>query len=173
MLVFPDSVSNVTSAELFELSDLYILCTKPPATVLFKHNRSTSIEFASLENGVMPIFPLERSITVKQHSVRRKQVPLCPAFCLTDYKVQGSTLTSAVLDLKDDPRFKVQDRHRKYCSMYVQLSRLRSLTGLNLLRSITMIDLQHQPDPQLLSEISCLRDLEKETLHAWENDPTP
>lgn len=27
---------------------------------------------------------------------------MCPAFRLTDYKVQGSTLTSAILDLKDD-----------------------------------------------------------------------
>jgi hypothetical protein len=28
---------------------------------------------------------------------------MCPAFCLTDYKVQGSTLSAAILDLKDDP----------------------------------------------------------------------
>ena len=28
---------------------------------------------------------------------------MCPAFCLTDYKVQGSTLTAAILDLKNDP----------------------------------------------------------------------
>ena len=31
-------------------------------------------------------------------------VPMCPAFNLTDYKVQGSTLTTAVLDLKHDLR---------------------------------------------------------------------
>ena len=56
--------------------------------------------------------------------------------------------------------------------MYVQLSRLRSLIGLNLLRNITMTDLQYQPDPQLLSEMNLLQDLEKETLRAWQYDPT-
>lgn len=34
----------------------------------------------------MLVFPLERSITLKGYSVRRKQVPIYLAFCLTDYK---------------------------------------------------------------------------------------
>jgi hypothetical protein len=72
----------------------------------------------------MTIFPIERSISMKGLSVRRKQIPICPAFCLTDYKVQGSTLSSAILDLKNDPSRRGQDTHRKYCSLYVQLSRL-------------------------------------------------
>jgi hypothetical protein len=56
--------------------------------------------------------------------------------------VQGSTLTDAVIDLKHDPSARGQDAHKKYCSNYVQLSRLRSLEGLHLLQSITMEDLQ-------------------------------
>jgi hypothetical protein len=32
-----------------------------------------------------------------------------PAFCLTDYKVQGSTLAAAILDLKDSPTTRGQD----------------------------------------------------------------
>ena len=32
----------------------------------------------------------------------RRQVPMCPAFSLTDYKVQSQTLTEALLDLRDD-----------------------------------------------------------------------
>lgn len=39
---------------------------------------------------------------------------MCPAFCLADYKVQGSTLKAAVLDLKDDPIRRGQDYYRKY-----------------------------------------------------------
>jgi hypothetical protein len=50
---------------------------------------------------------------------------MCPAFSLTDYKVQGSTLTTAVLDLKDDPTSKGRDHHKKYCSTNVQLLRLQ------------------------------------------------
>ncbi|KAJ6125978.1 hypothetical protein N7471_010471 [Penicillium samsonianum] len=114
----------------------------------------------------MPVFPLERSITLKGYSVRRKQVPMCPAFCLTDYKVQGSTLAAAILDLKDDPTIRGQDRHRKYCSTYLQLSRLRSSKGLHLLQNLDMQDLRFGPDPQLLTEMERLQKLELETIAA-------
>jgi hypothetical protein len=92
---------------------------------------------------------------------------MSPAFSLTDYKIQGSTLTTAVLDLKDDPATKRQDHHKKYCSIYVQLSRLQSLNGLYLLQKIDMDDLQFCPDSRLLSEMKRLRALEQETIAAW------
>ncbi|KAJ5367173.1 hypothetical protein N7541_001114 [Penicillium brevicompactum] len=89
-------------AEFLKLDDLYIFCTKPPVCLLFKPARTQSNLFQSLDSGVLPIFPLEMSITIKGYSVRRKQIPICPAFCLTDYKIQGATLDSVILDLKDD-----------------------------------------------------------------------
>ena len=49
------------------------------------------------------------------------------------YKAQESTLNAAVFDLKDDSTAKGQNEHKKFCSMYVQLSRLQSLDGLHLL----------------------------------------
>lgn len=110
------------------------------------------------------------SITVKGYSVRRKQIPICPAFCLTDYKIQGATLDSVILDLKDDIKNRRQDSHRKYCSTYVQLSRLRSLNGLHLLQSISMSDLEHRPDPQLLEEMRRLQALQQQTLGAWQTN---
>ena len=85
---------------------------------------------------------------------------MCPAFSLTDYKVQGSTVTTGVLDLKHDPTAKGQDHHKKYCSTYVQLSRLRSLNGLYLLQKISMEDLQFRLDNWLLAEIERLHKLE-------------
>jgi hypothetical protein len=106
------------------MDDLYILYTKPPACVLFQRDNLEHSKFKGLDAKIVPVFPLERSITVKGHSVRRTQVPMCPAFSLTDYKVQGSTLTNTVLDLKHDPSARGQDAYKKYCSNYVQLSRL-------------------------------------------------
>jgi hypothetical protein len=155
-------------AEIFQIDDLHIMCTKPPACVLFKPAKAARRDFENLDPSLLPIFPLERSITVKGFSIRRKQVPICPAFCLTDYKVQGSTLTSAILDLKDDPTLRGLDRHRKYCSTYVQLSRLRSSTGLYLLRRLEMEDLQFTPDSQLIFEMRRLQRLEQETIRTWE-----
>ena len=154
-------------AEFFEMDDLYILCTKPPACVLFRRDSSAHTKFEDLDDKIIPVFPLERSITVKGHSVRRRQVPICPAFSLTDYKVQGSTLTTAVLDLKHDPTARGQDSHKKYCSTYVQLSRLQSLDGLHLLQRIDMEDLRLRPDNRLLKEMQRLEALEQETLAAW------
>ena len=115
---------------------MYILCTKPPTCVLFRQENSKHPGFEDLQANDFPVFPIERSITIKKYSVRRTQVPICPAFSLTDYKVQGATLKIAVLDLKGDPSAKGQDSHKKFCSMVVQLSRPQSLAGLYLLQKL-------------------------------------
>jgi hypothetical protein len=154
-------------AEFFKIDDLHILCTKPPACVLFRQDNSKHLAFKDLEAKVVPVFPIERSITVKGYSVRRKQVPMCPAFSLTDYKVQGLTLTTAVLDLKGDPSGKGQNEHKTFCSMYVQLSRLRSLEGLHLLQEIDMKDLRFRPHNGLVAEMERLHKLDEETIAAW------
>jgi hypothetical protein len=69
--------------------------------VLLRQNRSRGARFTSLEDGSMPVFPIERSITIKNYSIRRRQVPMCAAlsFSLTDYKTQGQTFFEALLDL--------------------------------------------------------------------------
>ena len=144
-----------------------ILCTKPPVCVLFRQENSKHPVFDGLEAKVVPVFPIERSIKIKEYSVRRRQVPICPAFSLTDYKVQGSTLTTAVLDLKNDPTARGHDKHKKFCSMYVQLSRLRSLSGLHLLQKIDMNDLEFRPHDDLVAEMGRLHQLEQETLASW------
>jgi len=104
---------------------------------------------------------------VKKFSIRRKQIPMCPAFCLTDYKVQGQTLAAAVLDLKDESTSKGRDKHNKFCSVYVQLSRLRSSKRLNLLRKIEMKDINFRPHNALIAEMERLQKLEQDTIASW------
>ncbi len=110
--------------------------------MLFHQDNSKNSTFEDLEPKVIPIFLLERSISIKGYSIQRKQALIYPVFSLTNYKVQGSTLTTVVLDLKHDPSAKGQDHHKKFCLTYVQLSQLRSLNRLYLLQSITIEDLQ-------------------------------
>jgi hypothetical protein len=55
---------------------------------------------------------------------------MCAAFSLTDYKVQGQPFTEAMLDLKNGTGARGRDSHRKFCTRYVQLSRLTSFAGL-------------------------------------------
>lgn len=107
-------------ADFHELDNLYIFCTKPPAYLLFKPSRSKSrVRFDSLDEDIPPILPFEASITVKSCSVRRKQISIYLAFCLTDCKIQGATLASAILDLKNNSGNRRRDLHRKYYSTYV------------------------------------------------------
>ena len=89
---------------------------------------------------------------------------MCPAFSLTDYKVQGSTLTTAVLDLKNDPTARGHDKHKKFCSMYVQLLQFQSLSGLHILQKIDMNDLTFSLDDYLVAEMKRLNQLEQETI---------
>ena len=146
------------------MDNLYILCTKLPACVLFRQENSNHPAFENLEAKIIPVFPIERSIKIKQYSVRRKQVPICSAFSL---RCKGSTLTTAVLDLKDNSKVRGRDEHKKFCSMYVQLSRLRSLNGLHLLQKIDMNDLRVRPHDDLVAEMERLHKLEQETLASW------
>jgi hypothetical protein len=63
-------LSNPHAAEFHELDDLQILCTKPPACLLFKPNQPKAIQFYSLSWDILPIFPLKTSVTIKGYSVR-------------------------------------------------------------------------------------------------------
>jgi hypothetical protein len=134
---------------------------------LFQPENPKHPAFEGLEAKTIPVFPIERSIKINKYSVRRKQVPMCPAFCLTDYKVQSLTFSKAILDLKDDHTSKGRDKHTKFCSYNVQLSRLRSSDGVYLLREIEMKDLEFRPHDDLVAEMERLRKLEQETLASW------
>jgi hypothetical protein len=128
-------------AEFFALDDIHILCAKPPRCVLFKRVSEHKTSFEHLDEGIIPVFPIERSLTINSYSIRRKQVPMCAAFSLTDYKVQGQAFTKAILDLKNGTGARGWDSHRKFCSRYIQLSRLTSFAGLHLLQKLEMSDL--------------------------------
>ena len=140
------------------------MCTKPPRCVLFRQSRNRGAHFTSLEDDIVPVFPIERSITIKNHSIRRRQVPQCAAFSLTDYKSQAKTFSEALLDLKPKGR----DWHREFCSFYVQTGRLTTSQRLHLLEKLEWTDLEKlKPHPDLLAEMARLQDLQRQTLARW------
>jgi hypothetical protein len=158
---------TVQLATFFDLDNQITLCTKSPACVLFRPNNPKHPTFDDLDATIFPIFPIERSIEVKNLSARRKQVPLCTAFCLTDYKVQGKTLSKAILDIKDDGTSKFQDPHTKYCSRNVQISQTRDSDSFRLLEPIQFKDISTGPHMKLMKETQRLLRLQKNTLAAW------
>ncbi|KFZ23650.1 hypothetical protein V502_01866 [Pseudogymnoascus sp. VKM F-4520 (FW-2644)] len=179
---FRELLSRARAAALTE-DDLSFLNSKIPTslfipglegiTTIVKLNalrHHMSFSFSDLEPAIIPVFPFEKSITLKNYSVRWKQVPMCPAFSLTDYKVQGSTLPAAILDLKNSGTRR-QTNDKNYCSLYVQLSRLQSSAGLYLLQKLDMDDLRFRPDNGLLAEMDRLMALEEQTLSSWAQNP--
>jgi hypothetical protein len=158
---------SLPPADFLEIDATHVMCTKPPACVLFKPDTCRASTFEDLDPAITPIFPFEKSISWKGYSIRRRQAPMCPAFCLTQYKVQGLSLKNAILQLNAEPR---RTEHEKCTSNYVQLGRLETSEGVHLLEKIEMSDLLFKPDPRLLAEMNHIRELERLTLARWCGD---
>src|SRR5436190_23853476 len=128
------------------MDTLYVLCTLPPICILFDQVSTTNVIFPDMGSRAIPIFSLSGSVKIGNMSVTRYQVPVTPAWAITDYKVQGSTYDAVTLDLhRQSMGSKDTSSHKRYCSFYVQLSRVRSLQGLFLLQPVTLKDLGGKP----------------------------
>ncbi|KAH8754806.1 hypothetical protein F5883DRAFT_182771 [Diaporthe sp. PMI_573] len=66
----PSGIVIDPSADFFEIDDLFILCTKPPACVLFRQENPKHLGFEHLQANDFPVFPIERSITIKTYSYK-------------------------------------------------------------------------------------------------------
>jgi hypothetical protein len=166
-LLFNTNCVVVISAEFFTVDEVHVLCTKPPRCIMFRQLKTRKTGFKDLDDDLIPVFPIIRSINVKSCSIRRKQVPMCPAFSLTDYKVQGQTLSNAVLDLKQNSALRGQNSHRRFCSLYVQISRLQSFNGLHILQKIQRSDIECWPHENLRTEMQRLENLQRQTIIDW------
>src|SRR3989440_3374511 len=117
----------------------------------------------------IPVFYLSSPVKIGNMSVTRHQVPVTPAWAITEYKAEGSTYDRVTIDLhwenissKDGPS------HKRYCSSYVQLTRMRSLQGLFLLQPVTLKDLSGKPNKLLLVEDLRIAELAITTNISWE-----
>jgi hypothetical protein len=88
--------------------------------------------------------------------IRRHQVPIAPAFALTEYKVQGSTYRSAATG--EDAS------HPRHCSTYVQLSRLKERRHLWLLEPVKLSDLRNKMHHELVAEDHRMQELAAATM---------
>jgi hypothetical protein len=97
---------------------------------------------------------------------RRHQVPVTLGFAMTDYKCQGSTFTSLIVDLKF-PAQRGLSGHKKWTSINVQLGRLKSLSGVWLRETITLADITASPHKDLGIELLRLENIEQDTMRSW------
>lgn len=117
-----------------------------------------------LEQGVVPIFPSLISVkhTVQAQgllakSFQRRQIPITPAYSYTDYKSQGRTLNRAIVDLTS----------ARGQGVYVMLSRVKTLSGLLILRWFPASKIHQRMSGELREEIERLETLDEATTHLF------
>ncbi len=125
--------------------------------------------FPTLPPNVYPVFPDRSTLKLPQGDISRLQLPITLGFALTEYKVQGATFDSVVVDLKRQSKGVIAT-HKRFCSTYIQLSRLRSFAGLGLLQPIDITDIDNQPHPRLHDEDLRLDIVSRSTSDAWEKE---
>ena len=147
----------------------------PPKCLLIKVANHKFTPIGNLPPGYMPLFPTSFAIEVpvpeplasligKDIRMRRRQVPCCAAFAITDYKSQGRTFSNIILDLESpNPKGGVRGGHHTYTAVYVALSRCRSRSGLSFLHAFPYATFFAKPDPGLGQEERRLQALEIQT----------
>lgn len=89
-------------------------------------------------------------VSGKKKSISRRQIPIVPAFAMTDYKAQGRTLEKVIIDL---------DSCGSLQSAYVMVSRAKSLEGLLILRAFPMSKIRGRLNQDLRIETRRLEKL--------------
>ena len=170
-LLLRSHTNNSYLAKFYPIDRSHILCTLPPKCILFQQQDSTTNAiFPDMGSTAVPIFCSSGSVKIGNISVTRHQVPMTPAWAVTDYKVQGGTYDAITLDLhRQNVNSKDGSSHKRYCSVYVQLTRVRSLQDLSLLQRVTLADLNAKPDKLLVLEDQRLGELAKSTEIKWDH----
>lgn len=92
----------------------------------------------------------------------RMQVPCSPAFSVTIHKSQGKTYNRAVIDIAKPMSPPYGSAHDNYALLYVALSRVRTMSSLEILTTFDRSVLHYRPDQRLVDELERLRILEAE-----------
>lgn len=127
----------------------------------------------NVDNDVVPIFPVQYTFkwTRKQGTetrkpdivkVTRSQVPLLPAYSYTDYKSQGRSLDTAIVDPATAQTLQ---------GLYVMLSRVRNISGLGILRPFRPNKVYQRLSQELREELTRLETLDLDTASRYRMDP--
>lgn len=126
--------------------------TRPPICVLVRLDRTKAKALPGLEEGVIPIAPIRSRFQVElpnsqKLTLWREQLPLTPAYSFTDYRSQGQTIPSVIIDLATPPSGGLTP-----FNAYVALSRSRTTQQARLLRGFDPKLFTTPPDEHLMEE---------------------
>ncbi|CAF2089237.1 unnamed protein product, partial [Rotaria magnacalcarata] len=98
-----------------------------------------------------------KSIRKPLLSIKRRALPIVPAYCITTHKSQGQTLNKVVIDLK------LPSETDDIAAVYVPLSRVKRLVDLVILRYFDFKVLKIKPSKSQITEMERLDKLFLET----------
>lgn len=134
------------------------------ALCAYVHVPLSRISIDGLPPNVIPILPTTTKFTYNgprgdSYSISRTQLPMIPAYAYTDYKSQGRSLSEAIVDLNGCTSLQ---------SLYVMLSRVKTLDGLAILRWFKPNKLYQRLPEEFRKEFERLHTLHLDT-ETWYN----
>jgi hypothetical protein len=143
-----------------------------PLGIILKSHTTKGFTFPHIPQDT--IFIASESISMKKKdgvgndkfpACKRIGIPCTPAFAITDYKSQGKSLEQVVLGL--------YGRYRgdkcSFNSLYVQLSRCKTLNGVRLLRQLKQAEfLSIKPSKGMENAMGYLQERSAATIRNWE-----
>ena len=102
----------------------------------------------SRSNTVADILPKDKKSKLNNKamlSIKRRALPLAPAYCITTHKSQGQTLNKVVVDLK------LPNHTDDIAAIYVPLSRVKRLVDLVIIRHFDYKVLTIKPNKSQLA----------------------
>ncbi|CAF4258879.1 unnamed protein product [Rotaria sp. Silwood2] len=167
-----ESVSTEVLSDTFPNNTQYI---HRPLYALVEITKSKmECNLTSLQSNLVPIPLMEQTFQINitdvlpkdkrpksnrkaTLSIKRRALPLVPAYCITTHKSQGQTLNNVVIDLK------LPKENNDIAAIYVPLSRVKRLADLVILRHFDYQVLLMKPSKSQLAEIKRLDKLYSET----------
>ncbi len=145
--IYPILLTDLASYT--RLDEITLLSSHSLTCILLHTESALMVPFPNLPHNVYPVFPVKSTVTAKRTRLNRKQIGISPGFAYTEYKVQGATFKSVTLDLRHKTIKKTAKSHKRFCSIYVQRSRVQSLERVSLLEPISLDNINNQPHHKL------------------------
>ncbi|KAH6883845.1 hypothetical protein B0T10DRAFT_579901, partial [Thelonectria olida] len=123
----------------YHLADDVTIHFGPPLGILLQSNETKGVAIPGLPTGMILIRPISFSLSpIDRHfkslsaKCTRRGLLAVTAFVITDYKAQSKTFPQVLLELRGNRIINGQPSRCDFTSLYVQLSRCRTMKGIKL-----------------------------------------
>jgi hypothetical protein len=160
----------------YHIADDVTIHFGPPLGILLQSNETKGVAIPGLPPDTVLIRPISFSLSpIDRHfkflsaKCTRRGLPAVAAFVITDYKAQSKTFPQVLLELRGNRTINGQPSKCDFASLYVQLSRCKTLKGIKLLSPVRPQDfIGNKLDQKILDAMQRLTDLAAETRRVFE-----